>query len=1275
MEGAIALALSLLAIPFVLPIISWVMTRRVRRRVDDLEQRIVQQDDRILRLTVQLAKLKKEGVAPETATAPAPAATAPPAQQPVVPAHAPPIATPVVTPPAPTAPTVVIRPAPMAPPVAAPPAPISREPVEAPVTAAPPPPVPQPPKPAPAAPARTELTLPPSIASPPVRPPVPPRPAPPADSEPPEPPAPSWSFDWERLVGVRLFSAIAGIALVFAAVLFLRYSIDQGWLQPPVRVIIGIIVAVALLVVCDRKAARKYPVTANALDAAAIAILFATFFAAHSQWNLISGGLAFGLLALVTLTAVMLSIRHESLFIAVLGLLGGFATPILLSSQENRPVSLFAYLLLLNVGLAWIAYRKGWLILSVLTLVFTTIYQWGWVARYLDAAQLPLAIGIFTIFPLVGYGLLMAARSRQGTRDGAGRDGAEMTMLAASVLPVFFAVYLAVSSEFREQYALIFGWLLLIDAGLLAVAIARSAPVLHAAGALSTLLSVALWIAASYQPGALVPMTGFVSIFALFYLFAPWIADRFGDGLDGIGEHAVLASPLLLMAFPLLVLQDPLAALPLRVFPALFALVAVIVWQALKESSGRLYFIAAFFALATEAAWSSKYLTPGTLMSALATYLAFALLYLGVPHIARRRGQPLQPAAGPGMVLLAGLYMLMYFADARVAAAGLWGMALLLAILNAALFIESASTRLPILALAGSLVSWVVLLAWWSKAAAAVGLLSSLLVVVFLSLVMVGGYLWGMRYAPASEEDAGGPRAAQGLWLALLGHLFLFGVAVNMDWALPPWPLFGATAVIAMAFSTAALAARQPAIHLASSAAVAVLLIAWRTTTQQFGHAVVAIEAFAVLTLFALVWIRVMARFAGEAAIAAAMVIVFSEINLISMVMMPAPQPPLPVSIAAHAAGFILLLMLSTRFGWANAASGFALLAGAAAATPLLNESHTGRDVLMQTAAIYAVFASYPLILGSRARDNRDPYIAALVAGVWAFLVGRQGMTDAGLEWMVGVVPVVLGAITALHLSQLLRIQPPGERDLGRLALVAGAALAFLTVAIPLQLRQQWITIGWALEGAAVAWLYTRINHRGLLLASIGLFAAVFVRLAVNPEVFRYEPRGEMLIINWYLYAYLISSSAMFVAAWWLSKTDDQITGLPRPRYVLPAGAAILLFLLLNIEIADYYSTGPEILFAFGSSIQQDLTYTIAWLIFGILMLAAGIIAKAKPARVASVALIAVTTFKCFLYDLRSLEGLYRIAAFVGLAISLALVSLALQKYVLAPEKERSREA
>ena len=201
------------------------------------------------------------------------------------------------------------------------------------------------------------------------------------------PARPAWAapwagFDWEQLVGVKLFSAIAGIALVLAAIFFFRYSLDRGWLAPPVRVAIGVVVAVGLLVVCELRAAQRYRVTANALDAAAIAILFATFFAAHTLWGLIPSTPTFGLLILVAVVAVLLSIRRDSMFIAILGLAGGFATPALLSTGENRPIPLFTYLLLLNIGLAWVAVRKKWPLLTVLTLVLTTLYQWGWVIRF-----------------------------------------------------------------------------------------------------------------------------------------------------------------------------------------------------------------------------------------------------------------------------------------------------------------------------------------------------------------------------------------------------------------------------------------------------------------------------------------------------------------------------------------------------------------------------------------------------------------------------------------------------------------------------------------------------------------------------------------------------------------------------------------------------------------------------------------------------------------------------------------------------------------------------
>lgn len=304
------------------------------------------------------------------------------------------------------------------------------------------------------------------------------------------------------------------------------------------------------------------------------------------------------------------------------------------------------------------------------------------------------------------------------------------------------------------------------------------------------------------------------------------------------------------------------------IFPALFVLVGVIVWRTFAADTGILYFIAAFFALATEAVWSAKYLTAETLGQALMTYAGFAALYLGVPQLARRRGKPLLPEAGGGVVLIMSLALLMYLSTGPVAVTGIWGLAFLLAILNAALFIESAAAALPALSLAGSVISWLILLSWWSEAAAAVGLLPSLLVVVGLALVMVGGYLWALRQArratTAAEEVPQG--VAQGLWLALIAHLFLLGVAANVEWAVPPWPLFGALAVVTLAFSTAALAARNPPVHIVSTVMVGLILLMWRGVAQPRGHAEVGIAAFGVLAVFALAWIFVMRRFSEQAA-------------------------------------------------------------------------------------------------------------------------------------------------------------------------------------------------------------------------------------------------------------------------------------------------------------------------------------------------------------------------------------------------------------------------
>jgi hypothetical protein len=1247
---ALGLALAL-AIPFLLLIVSWVYGRRL----EEVERQLTEQTAALGAVQTKLAALL--GAATEAGVGAEPAAAA----------AAPRTALPPPEAPRPAAPTSATPPAaPPVPPAAAP-AP-SRPAVEPPAAS-------HPPIQIPAVPRHETPATPPSLAadSAKFRPLPPPAPRPP--DRPPGPPAsaaPTAPFDWEKLVGVKLFSAIAGIALVVGAIFFLKHSIDSGWLQPPVRVAIGLAVAIALLGVCELKAARRYEVTANALDAAAIAILFSTFFAAHSLWDLIPGTVTFALLGVVTALAVLLSIRRESLFIAVLGLLGGFATPALLSTGENQPIPLFSYLVLLNVGLAWVAYRQRWPILTGLTLVLTTMYQWGWVIRFLDASQVTLAMGIFLVFPILAVAGLMLAR--RGTTEEAATF--ERTAALGAAAPLLFAVYLAAVPGYGARPWLLFGFLLLVDAGLLAIAVARGQKVLHAAGAAGTVAVMGIWLATSYAPAHLTAALVFTAAFTLFYALAP-VAIEWGgrkgrpcEGGEPEGapaDNAVYAAPLLLGALAALARMEPLLAGPALLFGTLLPLVVLLAWRAIATDRGGLWLGAALFMFATQATWAATHLDASRVGTAVVVLSVCALVWLLVPALARRAGRGLTPAAGGGLVLFATLGLMLVLSDTRMAPEGQWAVAMLLVILNAGLFVESAGRPLHPVSIAASALALIVLVVMGGAVAGA-GALTSLAFVTGIGLAAMAIHAWTHGLSAAR-------RAAflEGRCLGLAAHLAVAIVALTWDRALPPWPWLGAMGVLTLGMSAASLATRTPSLHAAGAIFAALTIAAWSAVA---GHewGLMALFAAGAAVAYALTWIRVSDRLTGAApaAVAAAAVLFLAEASTV-LAASASPGPPFLAIVIAHVVFLSILLALTWRHGW----SGVAVAAVAPAALAVLVQwdtmQHGGgwTHLLALAFAIYAVFTAYPLALGRRSAAARDPYLAAVLASALMFFAGRAALLAGGYGWLLGALPVAQAAVMAVLLRQLLRIQT-GERDLGRLALVGGATLALVTVAIPLQLQQQWITIGWALEGAALAWLYRRVPHRGLLFWAVGLLGAVFVRLAMNPSVLVYEPRGPMRILNWYLYAYLICAAAFLLAAWWFSKTDDRLGVLPgRASQVLPAGAVVLLFLLLNIEIADFYATGRTVMFQFGASVSQDLTYTIGWLAFGMALLAACIYVGSRAGRIAALALVAVTTFKCFLFDLGSLDGLYRVGSFVGLALALALISLALQKFVLArPEAQ-----
>jgi hypothetical protein len=450
------------------------------------------------------------------------------------------------------------------------------------------------------------------------------------------------------------------------------------------------------------------------------------------------------------------------------------------------------------------------------------------------------------------------------------------------------------------------------------------------------------------------------------------------------------------------------------------------------------------------------------------------------------------------------------------------------------------------------------------------------------------------------------------------------------------------------------------------------VLLTFEYTARQSPWPVVAVISAIVLAALAVAWWPLARRrlgsghaalefFAGGAAVS----LLLAQAVAIGASKTPG-APVLALMICTHLALVVTLLVVAHLKRWYFLAAVAVLPTFVAVHSELAN-GVGWREVIVFDILAWAPFVLFPLILGRKVLDDRWPWVAPVLASVPFFFLAHQAMFDGGLNHIIGTLPVFQAIVLAVVLTRLVQLEPKTDRDLGRLALVAAAVLGFVTVAIPLQLEKQWITIGWALEGCALAWLYLRIRHRGLLASSLGLLTVVLIRLSFNPAILTYHARSEIPIFNWYLYTYLTAAIAMFVAAYLLRVEQDlfEVRQL-RPTRVLSAFGTVLLFLLLNIEIADFFATGPNLTFAFsGASLAQDLSYTLGWALFAIGLLAAGVALHSRGARITSIALLAITVLKAFLHDLPSLGGLYRVASFALLAVSLAVVAVALQKFVL----------
>ncbi|MEY4484125.1 MAG: hypothetical protein RL693_1577, partial [Verrucomicrobiota bacterium] len=144
-----------------------------------------------------------------------------------------------------------------------------------------------------------------------------------------------------------------------------------------------------------------------------------------------------------------------------------------------------------------------------------------------------------------------------------------------------------------------------------------------------------------------------------------------------------------------------------------------------------------------------------------------------------------------------------------------------------------------------------------------------------------------------------------------------------------------------------------------------------------------------------------------------------------------------------------------------------------------------------------------------------------------------------------------------------------------------------------------------------------------------------------------------------------IAAASMILGARWLKSPYDRL-GEVNVRGTLYALGGVLLFVLLNIEIADFF-TEPGARFITlsfgGANFARDMTYSMAWGLFALALLILGFAINTKGVRYAGIGLLAVTLLKLFLHDLASLPSIYRIGALMVVAVIALLASFLYQRF------------
>jgi uncharacterized membrane protein len=233
---------------------------------------------------------------------------------------------------------------------------------------------------------------------------TPPQPIPPPAAPLPlflTPPSGTPDRSLESRIGSQWFNRIGIFAVLIGMAWFLKFAIDNHWIGPAGRVLIGILAGAGLIAWSERFRAHNFTAFSFSLKAVGSGILYLSLWASFSLFHLVPASVAFAAMLVVTAFNGFMAWSQNSELLALYAIVGGYSTPLLLSTGINHQVALFSYLLLLNLATLVLIVLRPWSRLLIGSFIGTIFFFAGWSVGFYSTSQFGTTAFFLSLFFLL----------------------------------------------------------------------------------------------------------------------------------------------------------------------------------------------------------------------------------------------------------------------------------------------------------------------------------------------------------------------------------------------------------------------------------------------------------------------------------------------------------------------------------------------------------------------------------------------------------------------------------------------------------------------------------------------------------------------------------------------------------------------------------------------------------------------------------------------------------------------------------------------------------